>query len=402
MAGPDPKRMYLAINSQNIDALKAEKPYWSRPFVFLNPSGSGPKYTSLQAAMLLHKHRVVEFLIDQPSVDVAAKSTDGKSTLVIAVEAKMEVATLEKILQRLELRCLYDVDSTGKGPLDYAEPGSEVFDFLHSMGCKTREEKEAAMFNFFGEEVKGTVPGVSAHQRKRNKGATPRQKSDRKSGKRGSSASPSPASSPSGSPSSQYRGEEATSRASPSPASPSPSSQPDEGAEVVDNTWRPFDNIDDLEKALKAYIEEWGSDHEEGESCVQWLEGIDRARKGGKEAKLLKKWNASIADMHKESPPSAELLEKPGEEETAAADETQRGTGERRSSSEACSTSRHKSPRKSAVDPEAVKQFFAGRAEEQVNLKPRSNREIQHRITYVVTPRSASERPSGKRRDSAI
>lgn len=38
MAGPDPKRMYIAINSQNLDALKPEKPYWSKPFVFVNPS----------------------------------------------------------------------------------------------------------------------------------------------------------------------------------------------------------------------------------------------------------------------------------------------------------------------------------------------------------------------------
>lgn len=37
----------------------------------------------------------------------------------------MDVAILEKILRRAELRSLFDVDSTGKGPLDYAEPGSE-------------------------------------------------------------------------------------------------------------------------------------------------------------------------------------------------------------------------------------------------------------------------------------
>lgn len=38
MSGPDPKRMYIAINLQNVESLKAEKPYWSKPFVFVNAS----------------------------------------------------------------------------------------------------------------------------------------------------------------------------------------------------------------------------------------------------------------------------------------------------------------------------------------------------------------------------
>ncbi|CDJ58120.1 hypothetical protein, conserved [Eimeria maxima] len=125
MAGPDPKRMYIAINSQNLDALKPEKPYWSKPFVFVNPSGTGTKYTSLQAAMILQKMKVVDFLLDQPSVDLTVKSTDGKNTVTVAVEAKMGVGTLEKILRKLDLRCLGEVDSSGKGPIDYAEPGTD-------------------------------------------------------------------------------------------------------------------------------------------------------------------------------------------------------------------------------------------------------------------------------------
>lgn len=56
---------------------------------FCGCSGSGPRYTSLQAAMVLQKLKAVEFLIDQPSIDLDVKSTDGKSTLIIAVESKV-------------------------------------------------------------------------------------------------------------------------------------------------------------------------------------------------------------------------------------------------------------------------------------------------------------------------
>lgn len=37
----------------------------------------------------------------------------------------MTVPILEKILQKLELRCLAEVDSSGMGAIDYADPGSE-------------------------------------------------------------------------------------------------------------------------------------------------------------------------------------------------------------------------------------------------------------------------------------
>lgn len=54
-----------------------------------NRSGAGTKYTSFQAAMVLQKMKVVEFLIDQPSVDMGVRSTDGKTTLIIATESKV-------------------------------------------------------------------------------------------------------------------------------------------------------------------------------------------------------------------------------------------------------------------------------------------------------------------------
>ena len=55
-------------------------------------SGTGAKYTAFQAAMILQKTKVVDYLVDQPSVDMTAKSTDGRNTLIIAVESKVRYA----------------------------------------------------------------------------------------------------------------------------------------------------------------------------------------------------------------------------------------------------------------------------------------------------------------------
>ncbi|OEH76012.1 hypothetical protein cyc_06421 [Cyclospora cayetanensis] len=341
MAGPDPKRMYLAINSQNIESLKAERPYWSKPFVFVTPSGTGTKYTSLQAAMMLQKMKVVDFLIDQPSVDLTVKSTDGKSTLIIAVEAKMKVSVLEKILRKLELRCLAEVDPSGKGPVDYAVPGSDEYEFLHSMGCKTKQEKEAAIAGFFGEDVKGTVPGVSEHQRRRKKGGAREQKST----KEGNIA-----------PSSRSASEEDNSdRASDAPHS---------NVEEVESTWRHFDDIDELETALKAYIHEWGDDHEEGKNCAHWLRSVSRARETGKTKKLLAKWNASMALKEKDDDGARDG----GKDSTSR---PSKGKSSKRSpsagSSEGDPTQTQGHCKGSTMlDPEAVKLFFAGKAEDQV------------------------------------
>lgn len=52
-------------------------------------SGTGIKYTSLQAAMMLKKMKIVDFLLDQPALDLTVKSTDGKNTVTVAVEAKV-------------------------------------------------------------------------------------------------------------------------------------------------------------------------------------------------------------------------------------------------------------------------------------------------------------------------
>ena len=38
--------------------------------------------------------KVVDFLLDQPSVDLTVKSTDGKNTVTVAVEAKVRRVTL--------------------------------------------------------------------------------------------------------------------------------------------------------------------------------------------------------------------------------------------------------------------------------------------------------------------
>ncbi|CDJ47431.1 hypothetical protein, conserved [Eimeria brunetti] len=378
MAGPDPKRMYIAINSQNLDALKPEKPYWSKPFVFVNPSGTGTKYTSLQAAMVLQKMKVVDFLLDQPSVDLTVKSTDGKNTITVAVEAKMSVGTLEKILRKLDLRCLAEVDSSGKGPIDYAEPGTDVYEFLHSMGCKTRHEKEVAMAGFFGESVKGTVPGVSEHQRRRKVGSSPRKKTEK----------------PSNAGTSRSSSEEELKS---SQASESAGSSEEEEFAV----WRHFDDIDELEQALRAYIDEWGKDHDDGESCANWLRSIARAKETGKTEKLLTKWNATIQGLNASNGDEAEDATKDKTKKDAKK-AAPRGRSTERASPTTCegrgsTHSRGRRTGSAAVDPEAVKLFFSGKAGDQVNL--RNTGKHTHRLTFVVSPRSASVAPSEKRVD---
>lgn len=41
--------------------------------------------------MILQKMKVVEFFVEQSSIDLEVKSTDGKSTLIIAVESEVSV-----------------------------------------------------------------------------------------------------------------------------------------------------------------------------------------------------------------------------------------------------------------------------------------------------------------------
>ncbi|KAL8443266.1 hypothetical protein Emag_005991 [Eimeria magna] len=331
MAGPDPKRMYLAINSQNLESLKTEKPYWSKPFVFVTPSGSGPKYTAFQASMLLQKMKVVDFFLDQPSVDLSVKSTDGKNTLIVAVEAKMKVALLEKLLQKLDLKCLSEVDASGKGALDYADTGTE---------------------GFFGENVKGTVPGVSEHQRRRKAGVGAKRKEDGKSGK---SESPSSAEG-------AKDAEEGEGEALPSAQAADSSG---EAEEEEDNTWRKFDDIEELEAALNAYILEWGDDHEEGQSCAEWLRKISRAKDSGKKEKLLKKWNATVDEMRANGEDAQQ------EDTEDKHDNAERGRARNRASSAGSAhgdSASHEdvgSAATTSLDREAVKLFFAGKAEDQ-------------------------------------
>lgn len=363
MAGPDPKRMYLAVNSQNIETLKALKPYWSKPFVSVTPSGSGTKYTALQAAMVLQKMKVVDFLLEQPSVDMGVKNTEGKSTLIIAVESKMTVEVLGKILEKFELRCLNEVDSAGYGAIDYSDPSSDVFEFLHSMGCKTKREKEVVMAGFFEENITGTIPGVSAQQRRRKAGSTPRSKKEQKTETPASSRS--------------------LAESSNSPHSCSESKNAcRETDDQQDKLWGLFDNIEDLEAALKAYVDEWGVDHEEGENCAHWLRSLNKAKAAGKEEKLLKKWNASVDQQG--------IIGEKG-------DNSNPKMGRYASACSVGNESNRSRGLSSAVDKEAVKLFFAGKAEDQVNIKRKGK--PSHRLTFVVARRSSSAGPSsvGKR-----
>lgn len=45
----------------------------------------------------------------------------------------MGVGTLEKILRKLDLRSLAEVDPSGKGPIDYAEQGTDGLSSSHTL-----------------------------------------------------------------------------------------------------------------------------------------------------------------------------------------------------------------------------------------------------------------------------
>lgn len=210
------------------------------------------------------------------------------------------------------------------------------------MGCKTRREKEAAMVGFFGESVKGTVPGVCEHQRRRKEGTTSRKKAGKKSSGSLTSRSPSEEGGKSG------RSSDASHR----------------DKKKHDSMWRRFDNIDDLEAALKAYVDECGGDSEEGQSCAHWLRSLARAKETGKTEKLLQKWNATVEHPKKKDGGSNEDTE--GKES-----KHRRGRSSKRSVSAGSADGEPVRPRGhstgfGAVDREVVKEFFSGRAEEQV------------------------------------
>lgn len=218
------------------------------------------------------------------------------------------------------------------------------------MGCKTRHEKEVAMAGFFGESVKGTVPGVSEHQRRRKVGNSPRKKAEKNSSSIGTTHSSS---------------EEELKSSEVSEAACS--------SEEQDALWRHFDDIDELEQALRAYIDEWGQDHDDGKSCAHWLRSVARARETGKTEKLLKKWNATIQGLNTSMGDEAEDTTKDSGKKNAKK-KTPRGRSTERVSPRerdggGSAHSRGQLAGSTTVDPEVVKLFFSGKAGDQVGWK---------------------------------
>ncbi|CDJ58025.1 hypothetical protein EMWEY_00013320 [Eimeria maxima] len=235
------------------------------------------------------------------------------------------------------------------------------------------------MAGFFGESVKGTVPGVSEHQRRRKVGSSPRKKTGKKTSSFGTNHS-----------SSEEEGK-----------SPQLSEAAINSEEEEDTPWRHFDGIDDLEQALRAYIEEWGEDHDDGKSCAHWLRKLARARETGKTEKLLMKWNAAVEGQNTSNGDEAEDGTKESSRKNAKKT-APRGRSTERDPPATCDggDSAHPRGRRSGstgVDPEAVKLFFSGKAGDQVNL--RNTGKHTHRLTFVVSSRSASVAPSEKRAD---
>lgn len=126
--------------------------------------------------------------------------------------------------------------------------------------------------------------------------------------------------------------------------------------------------------------------------CSSWLRSVAQAKETGKTEKLLKKWNESIEK------PKATDADEDGEADEES-NKSKRGRSSKRSGGSTNGDSTRSRGRSvgSAVDPEAVKLFFSGKAEEQLNLKQKSKR--THRLTFVVTPRSASAGSTRKRKD---
>ncbi|PFH32194.1 hypothetical protein BESB_021350 [Besnoitia besnoiti] len=303
MAGPDSKRMYLSIVAQNMDKIKAEKPYWNKNFVPITASGAGTKYTMLQAAMMLDKMKVVKYLAGHPAVDFSVKSTDNKSTLMIAAISQMPVSVLEKILERYDLRTINELDPAGNTALDLCEPDTEEYDFLQSVGCKTKADREATLHEFLVSAGNHVV-----HQRVRKKGEGERRPAEQAEAKSGAGSTPqkTPRSTASGreTPTEpERRGAEQQDGNQRGTDANSPV-KPDDADCAVDemdeDPWQLVDTPEDLLHLLQDYLETWGSEGDDGELCQEWVEYVTKKLKKGNGDRAVQKWNALMTSMYGE------------------------------------------------------------------------------------------------------
>ncbi|EPR59899.1 hypothetical protein TGRUB_288550 [Toxoplasma gondii RUB] len=297
MAGPDSKRMYLSIVAQNIDKIKSEKPYWNKNFVPITASGAGTKYTMLQAAMMLDKPKVVKYLVGHPAVDVAVKTSDGKSTLMVAVISRMPCTVLEKLLERYDLRTINELDPGGCTALDYCEPDTPQYNLLQSLGCQTKKDLDASLQGFFGNAGANVV-----HQRVRRKGDSKQPKEEKRT--QGSALG---TSSQKDTEKSASAGEKSVDQQHQSgggdPHSASDHCVSDEdsvSSDEADDPWKLFDTPEDLLKVLQAYLDVWGDEGEDAKLCQEWVCYVTKKIGKGKGSAAVEKWNALMVSVYGE------------------------------------------------------------------------------------------------------
>ncbi|PHJ17406.1 ankyrin repeat-containing protein [Cystoisospora suis] len=305
MAGPDSKRMYLSIVAQNMEKIKSDKPYWNKNFVPITATGAGAKYTALQAAMMLKKMKVVKFLVGHPAVDLSVKSSDNRSTLMVAAQSGMPLSVLEKLLDRYDLKTINELDPGGSTALDLCEPNTEEYEFLQSVGCRTKADREAALQGFLVSAGKHVV-----HQRVKTRNPSGVETGGRTTTSPGKNdcQKTSPQRKTSETDSSCGEGSDIASDAHSerSPSRHEPGDQTGTGEqtdvdEEVEDPWKLFDSPKDLERVLQAYLDAWGEEGDDGELCKEWVKYVSKKIEKGKGKSAVEKWNdLMIASYGKE------------------------------------------------------------------------------------------------------
>ncbi|OII76543.1 hypothetical protein cand_000640 [Cryptosporidium andersoni] len=89
----------------------------------------GTSYTPLQAAMICKSTRIIDFLLNQRSLDVNAKNSKGENSLITAIQTKVTTRILLNLFKRGVVPTL-PKESTKSSLLDYADPKWEGYSEL--------------------------------------------------------------------------------------------------------------------------------------------------------------------------------------------------------------------------------------------------------------------------------
>ncbi|EEA07197.1 uncharacterized protein CMU_000670 [Cryptosporidium muris RN66] len=89
----------------------------------------GTSYTPLQAAMICKSTRIIDFLLNQRSLDVNAKNSKGENSLITAIQTKVATRILLNLFKKGVVPTL-PKESTESSLLDYADPKWEGYSEL--------------------------------------------------------------------------------------------------------------------------------------------------------------------------------------------------------------------------------------------------------------------------------